>query len=88
MDAAMLTALGALLASPVAAAAAIYGSRGATRASREGGALTGFNSLTDQLQEERKVLRSELATLRADLAAERAESARLRLLVTQLGGTP
>ncbi|MFF2405718.1 hypothetical protein [Streptomyces sp. NPDC058092] len=88
MDAAMLTALGALLASPVAAAAAMYGSRGATRATREGGALTGFNSLTDQLQEERKELRSELATLRSDLAAERAESARLRLLVTQLGGTP
>ncbi|MEV7959289.1 hypothetical protein ACIO6T_41475 [Streptomyces sp. NPDC087532] len=88
MDAAMLTALGALLASPVAAAAAMYGSRGASRATREGGALTGFNSLTDQLQEERKELRSELATLRSDLAAERAESARLRLLVTQLGGTP
>ncbi|MFB7007904.1 MULTISPECIES: hypothetical protein [unclassified Streptomyces] len=88
MDAAMLTALGALLASPVAAAAAIYGSRGATRASREGGVINGYDSLTNQLQEERKELRSELATLRADLAAERAESARLRLLVTQLGGTP
>lgn len=88
MDAAMLTALGALLASPVAAAAAIYGSRGATRASREGGVLTGYNSLTDQLQEERQEMRGELATLRADLAAERAESARLRLLVTQLGGAP
>ena len=88
MDAAMLTALGALLASPLAAAAAIHGSRGATRATREGGALNGFNSLTDQLQEERKELRSELAILRSDLAAEKAESARLRLLVTQLGGTP
>ncbi|MCX5114585.1 hypothetical protein OOK13_40205 [Streptomyces sp. NBC_00378] len=50
--------------------------------------MTGFNSLTDQLQEERKEMRSELATLRADLSAERAESARLRLLVTQLGGAP
>ncbi|MFE5090592.1 hypothetical protein ACFRCI_09345 [Streptomyces sp. NPDC056638] len=88
MDAAMLTALGALLASPVAAAAAMYGSRGASRATREGGALTGYNTLTDQLQEERKELRSELATLRSDLAAEKAEAARLRLLVTQLGGTP
>jgi hypothetical protein len=88
MDAAMLTALAALLASPVAAAAAIHGSRGATRATREGGALTGYNTLTDQLQEERKELRSELAILRSDLAAEKAESARLRLLVTQLGGTP
>ena len=88
MDAAMLTALGALLASPVAAAAAVYGSRGATRTAREGGALTGFNSLTDQLQEERTDLRAELAVLRSDLAAEKAEAARLRLLVTQLGGTP
>ncbi|MFI2314077.1 hypothetical protein AMK17_25415 [Streptomyces sp. CB00072] len=88
MDAAMLTALGALLASPVAAAAAIYGSRGATRASREGGVLTGYNSLTDQLQEERQELRTDVATLRSELAAEKAESARLRLLVTQLGGTP
>ncbi|MFD0343998.1 hypothetical protein ACFVH0_35930 [Streptomyces sp. NPDC127117] len=95
MDAAMLTALGALLASPVAAAAAIYGSRGAARATREGGALNGYDSLTDQLQEERTELReertelrSELATLRNELAAERAESARLRLLVTQMGGTP
>ncbi|MEU3656510.1 hypothetical protein AB0E67_27615 [Streptomyces sp. NPDC032161] len=84
----MLTALGALLASPVAAAAAIYGSRGASRAAREGGVLNGYDTLTNQLQEERAEMRAELVTLRADLAAERAESARLRLLVTQLGGTP
>lgn len=88
MDAAMLTAIGALLAAAGTAAAAMYGHRGANRASREGGALSGFNNLTDQLQEERKELRSDLATLRADLAIERAESARLRVLVTQLGGRP
>ncbi|MFD5033660.1 hypothetical protein ACFWM0_25115 [Streptomyces sp. NPDC058405] len=88
MDAAMLTAVGAMLAAALTAAAAMYGHRGANRAAREGGALNGFNSLTDQLQEERKELRSELATLRAELAAEKAETARLRLLVTQLGGTP
>lgn len=88
MDAAMLTAIGALLAAAVPGAAALYGHRGAHRASREGGALNGFNSLTDQLQEERKEMRSDLTTLRADLAIERAETARLRLLVTQLGGTP
>ncbi|MEE4493591.1 MULTISPECIES: hypothetical protein [unclassified Streptomyces] len=81
MDAATVTALGALLASLVTGAAAAYGSRGATRAAREGGALTGYNSLTDQLQEER-------TELRAELAAEKLETARLRLLVTQLGGTP
>ncbi|MGD6749164.1 hypothetical protein [Streptomyces sp. BH105] len=88
MDAAMITAIAALIAGPVAAAAAIDGTRGANRTAREGGALTGFNSLTDQLQEERTELRTELAAVRAELAAEKAEAARLRLLVTQLGGTP
>lgn len=88
MSAAMVTAVAALLASVLTAAAAMYGSRGANRATREGGALSGYNNLTDQLQEERKELRTEVATLRADLAAERAESARLRLLVQQLGGQP
>ena len=88
MDAAMVTAIGALLASPVAALAAIYGSRAAGRTAREGGVIGGFSSLTDQLQEERTELRTELATVRAELAAERAETARLRLLVQQLGGTP
>jgi septal ring factor EnvC (AmiA/AmiB activator) len=95
MSAAMLTAVAALLGSVLAAVAAMYGSRGATRVSREGGALTGYNSLTDQLQEERRELRSDLAATRAELAAvrselatERLESARLRLMVQQLGGTP
>ena len=88
MDAAILTAVGALIAGPLAACAAVYGTRGANRAAREGNAVTGFNSLTNELQEERKEYRDELRTLRAELAAERAESARLRLLVTQLGGSP
>jgi hypothetical protein len=95
MDAALVTAIGALLASPVAAAAAMYGTRGATRAQREGGVITGYDSLTDQLQEERKEMRQQLADLRAELSAERvakaqleAEASRLRLLVQQLGGTP
>lgn len=88
MSAAMVTAVAALLGSVLAAVAAMYGSRGAARVSREGGALKGYNSLTDQLQEERKELRADLAAVRADLAAERLESARLRLLVQQLGGSP
>lgn len=88
MDAAMITAVSALIAGPVAAAAAVYGSRGATRAAQEGNAVTGFNSLTDQLQEERKELRTEVAALRTELAAEKLETARLRLLVQQLGGSP
>ena len=86
MDAALLTAIGAILAAPVAAAAAMYGNRGANRAAQEGSAVTGFNSLTDQLQEERGELKKEVATLRAELAAERLETARLRLQVQQLGG--
>lgn len=88
MDAALLTAIGALIAGPVAAAAAMYGNRGANRAAQEGSAVTGFNSLTDQLQEERAELRKELATARQELAAERLESARLRLVVERLGGSP
>lgn len=86
MDAAMVTAIGALVAGPLAAVAAMYGTRGATRAQREGGVIGGYNSLTDQLQEERKELRADLATARAELAAERAEVARLKGLVQQLGG--
>ncbi|MFF8412791.1 hypothetical protein [Streptomyces omiyaensis] len=88
MDAALITAIGAMLAAPVAAAAAIYGTRGANRAAREGGALTGYSTLTDQLQEERDDMRAQLTQLRTDLAAERAESARLRLIITRMGGTP
>jgi hypothetical protein len=88
MDAAMVTAIAALIGSPVAAAAAIYGSRAAGRAQREGGVIGGYNSLTDQLQEERKELRADLAAVRQELAAEKLESARLRLLVQQLGGAP
>lgn len=88
MSTAMVGAVAALLASVLTGVAAMYGSRGANRAAREGGVLTGYNSLTDQLQEERNEMRADLSAVRAELAAERLESARLRLLVTQLGGTP
>jgi len=88
MDAAMVTAVAALAAGPVAAAAAMYGQRGANRTAREGGVIGGYNSLTDQLQEERAELRKEIAIVRQELAAEKLESARLRLMVQQLGGAP
>jgi len=88
MDAATVTALGVLGSAVMAGLAAMYGSRIAGRTQQEGTAVTGFNSLTDQLQEERADFRKELATVRAELAAERLETARLRLLVTQLGGQP
>ena len=88
MDGALAAALGVIGSAVVTGAAAMYGSRVAGRAQQEGGALTGYNNLTDQLQEERKELRTEVATLKAELAAERAESARLRLLLQQAGGAP
>lgn len=88
MDAAMITAIAALIGGPVAAAAAMYGTRGANRAAREGNAVNGFSTLTNELQEERKELREEVRTLRTELAAERAEVARLKALVVQLGGQP
>ncbi|MGW8679680.1 hypothetical protein ACWGNN_01185 [Streptomyces sp. NPDC055817] len=88
MDAAMVTAIAALVGAPIAGAAAVYGSRAAGRTQREGGVIGGYNSLTDQLQEERKELRADVAALRMELAAEKAESARLKLLVVQLGGSP
>lgn len=84
----MVAAIGSLIAGPVAALGVMYGSRGANRAAREGSAVTGFNSLTDQLQEELKEKKNELAAARAELAAEKLETARLRLVVQQLGGTP
>jgi nucleoside-diphosphate-sugar epimerase len=88
MDAALVTALGVIGSAVVAGAAAMYGSRISGRAQKEGNAVTGFNSLTDQLQEERRELRTEVATLKAELATERSEVARLRLIVQQSGGTP
>ncbi|MET9411263.1 hypothetical protein ABZX90_36800 [Streptomyces sp. NPDC002935] len=88
MDAALVTAIGVIGSAAVAGAAAMYGSKVAGRTQREGNAVNGFNSLTDQLQEERKELRADLAALRLELATERAETARLKLLVQSLGGQP
>jgi len=102
MDAAMVTAVAALLGSPLAAVAAMYGTRGAGRATREGNALTGYDSLTQKLAAERDKAETDeaAADARAVRAEERAanaerragvlelEVARLRLLVQQLGGSP
>lgn len=88
MDGALVAALGVIGSAAVTGAVAMYGSKIAGRAQREGNAVTGFNSLTDQLQEERKELKAEVAALKLELAAERAESARLRLVVQTQGGTP
>lgn len=88
MDAAMMTAIAAVVVGILSAGGVMYGSRGANRAAREGNAVTGFSSLTNELQEERKELREEVRALRTELAAERAEVTRLKTLVQQLGGTP
>jgi hypothetical protein len=91
----MVTAIGALIAGPVAAAAAMYGTRGATRAAREASAVTGYDSLTQRLVAERdkaeldeKTAEARASAAEAKVAALEAENSRLRLLVTQLGGTP
>ncbi|MEV5659786.1 hypothetical protein [Streptomyces flaveolus] len=58
-------------------------------------ALTGYSSLTDNLQEERDRLDRKVSELLAELAeqsafraADQAEIARLRGLIIQLGGQP
>jgi hypothetical protein len=95
MDAALITAVSALIAGPVAAAAAMYGSRGATRAAREGTALTGYDNLTQRLTAERdkaemdeKAAEARASAAEARAAALEAEVSRLRGMVIHLGGTP
>jgi hypothetical protein len=84
----MVTAIGALIAGPVAAAAAMYGNRGANRAAREASAVTGYDSLTQRLAAERDKAEADQAKAEAHVQTLELEVARLRLLVTQLGGTP
>lgn len=95
MDAAMVTAIAALVGSLLAGGGAMYGHRGANRAAREGGVITGYDSLTAKLVAERdkaeldeKTAEARAVTAEAKVATLEAEIARLRLLVTQLGGTP
>lgn len=95
MDAALLTAIGALIAGPVAAAAAMYGNRGANRAARETSAVTGYDSLTKALVAERdkaemdeKAAEARASAAEAKVSALESEVSRLRGLVTQLGGVP
>lgn len=95
MDAAMMTAIGALVVGVMSAGAAMYGSRGANRAARETSAVTGYDSLTKALVAERdkaemdeKAAEARASAAEAKTAALESEVARLRALVTQLGGTP
>ncbi len=102
MDAAMVTAIGAVVAAPMAMLAAMYGTRGANRAARETSAVTGYDSLTKALVAERDKaeMDEKAAEARASAAESRAgaaeskvhaleaEVARLQALVAQLGGLP
>lgn len=78
------TTLGALLAGAgavIGAVVAWLGKRGET-------ALTGYSSLTNDLQEERDALRLQLTEVHALRAADQAEITRLRIEIARLGGTP
>lgn len=82
------TTLGSVLVGVGAVAAAVVAYLG----KRGENALTGYSSLTNELQEERDrldrrvdALLAEQATLRA---AHQAELDRLRALIIQLGGQP
>jgi hypothetical protein len=95
VDAVLLTAIGALIASPLAAIAAMYGSRGANRAAREVGAVTLYDSLTKALAAERdkaevdeKAAEARACAAEAKVSSLEAEISRLQGLVTQLGGVP
>lgn len=88
MDAALTTALGVIGSAVVAGAAAMYGSKVAGRAQQEGTALTGYDNLTQRLVAERDKAEADQAKAEQRVEVLELEVARLRLLVTQLGGTP
>ena len=85
------TTLGSVLVGVGAVAAAVVAYLG----KRGENALTGYSSLTNELQEERAELKTERAQLKAERAeltaqhaADQAEIARLTAIVIQLGGHP
>jgi hypothetical protein len=91
----MVSAIAGLIGGPVAALGVIYSSRGANRAAREASAVTGYDSLTKALAAERdkaeldeKTAEARASAAEAKIYALEAEVARLRLMVTHLGGTP
>lgn len=88
MDAALVTALGVIGSAVVAGAAAMYGSKVAGRTQREGTALTGYDNLTQRLVAERDKAEADQAKAESRVEVLELEVARLRMLVTRLGGTP
>ncbi|MFI0768639.1 hypothetical protein ACWDHW_13075 [Streptomyces melanosporofaciens] len=81
MDATTLGSVLALVGVLAGAAVAYLGKRSEN-------ALTGYSSLTDNLQEERDRLDRQLIERDAKLGAQAEEIARLRSIIIQLGGTP
>lgn len=86
-----MTTLGSLLMG----VGAVVGGLVAYLGKRGENALTGYSSLTNDLQEERDSLKAErdalnsrLAEVAALRAADQAEIARLRSEITRLGGQP
>ncbi len=86
-----VTTLGSLLVG----VGAVVGGVVAYLGKRGENALTGYSSLTGDLQEERAELKAERAELKAERAQltaqhalDQAEINRLRALVIQLGGQP
>jgi hypothetical protein len=91
LDATTLTTLGSLLLG----VGAVVGGLVSYLGKRGENALTGYSSLTDNLQEERdrldqrvRELLAEQAEQSALRAADQAEIARLRALIIHLGGQP
>ncbi|AGP56197.1 hypothetical protein [Streptomyces rapamycinicus] len=84
MDATTLGALGSLLVGAGGLAAAVVAWLG----KRGENALTGYSSLTNDLQEERDALRLQLTELHAQRSADQAEITRLRIEIARLGGQP
>lgn len=78
------TTLGSVLALVGVLAGAVVAYLG----KRSENALTGYSSLTDNLQEERDRLDRQLIERDAKLTAQAEEIARLRSIIIQLGGTP
>ncbi|MFE0378328.1 hypothetical protein ACFW1M_22720 [Streptomyces inhibens] len=76
------------LGSVLALAGVLSGAVVAYLGKRSENALTGYSSLTDNLQEERDRLDRQLTERDTRLAAQADEIARLRNIIIQLGGQP
>jgi len=91
VDAAAVTAIGAIAVGLASAIGALVGKRGENRVGTTGQVLTSYDSLVNQLQEERNALATKLAETEqrltaayAELASERADKAALHTQIAEL----